>query len=103
MVAAMGKESRKKCPYVTSRVGGLRRGNRLWGIIGWLGLDGGIGREGPQLEVGRLIGLEGPTLKHGRLDRQGVEERLGTRRELDLILGLVRRDGKVLLFWNRKR
>ncbi len=38
MAATMGKVSHKKCPYATgaSRIGGLRRGYRLWGIIGRL-------------------------------------------------------------------
>ena len=129
MVAAMGKVSRKWNPYAAIGVGGLRRGHRLWGIVGrlgsWLGrevgrerpqrelrrlaLDGdgkrdgpqlglkgdvGVGRLGPRLGLDRRLIRQGPKRGHGRLDRRGIEERLETRRELDLILGLVRRDGK---------
>ncbi len=101
MVAAMGKISQQRRPYVIVR--GLRRGHRLGGIVGrlgsWLGLDGEVRREGPRRELGRLsLNLKGVVgvpyvivrgLRRGHRLR-GIVGRLGSWLGLD---GEVGREG----------
>ena len=84
MVAAMGKVSRKWNPYTAIGVGGLRRGHRLWGIVGrlgsWLGMDGEVGRKVQKRDLGRLA-LDGDSDRDSPQleleDNVGVGPRLG--------------------------
>ena len=101
MVAAMGKVSRKWNPYAAIGVGGLRRGHRLWGIVGrlgsWLGRE--VGRERPQRELRRLA-LDGDGKRDGpQLGLKGDVGvgRLGPRLGLDSGIG---RDGQPPSFSN---